>query len=122
MIKAFYLIRKDLQMSATKLGIQIGHGTDIIHLEANPDAQGQLEFARFKGWLAADRRKIVLGVKTLEKLMNLAKSLEEAKIPYDIIRDKGYTEFDGVETVTGLIILPIEKEELPKNVRRLRKL
>ena len=120
MIKAYYLMRQDLEMSGPKLGIQIGHGTDIVHLQANSDAHGSLDRMIFTGWLIDDRRKVVLGVKTLEKLNNLLVGLDEAKIPYGVIRDKGYTEFDGVETVTGVVILPIEENDLPKAIKRLR--
>ena len=29
-VKAYFLLREDLNMSISKLGIQVGHGTDLI--------------------------------------------------------------------------------------------
>ena len=116
MIKAFYLIRQDLTMSQSKLAIQIGHGTDLIHIR---HAQFHVNSLNFDAWIEDDRRKILVGVKTEEKMNNLLEKLLDDNIGVDIIRDKGFTEFDG-ETVTGLVIHPIDEERLPKAIRRLR--
>lgn len=31
-IKAYYIMREDLNMSEAKLAVQVGHGTDMIHM------------------------------------------------------------------------------------------
>lgn len=106
-------------MSASKFAIQIGHGTDFIHLYSQwPYTNPEYE-TPYKEWLATNRRKIILKVKSEEKLKNLMKLLDEKEIDHSLIYDKGYTELDS-ETLTGLVIHPIDEEKLPKNIRRLR--
>ena len=123
-IKAVFIIRRDLEMSSTKLGIQIGHGTDFIHLASSHDLSlkdwHRQHNPYYGKWLTEfDRRKIVVAAKTEKKLTNIAKMLDETDILYDLIYDKGYTEF-GKETLTGLVIHPIDETHLPKAVQKLR--
>ena len=113
MIKACYVMRADLPMTHVKFAIQIGHGTDLVHLRgrANP---------WYDAWLtAATRRKAVLRAKTEADLAKIAAACAAAGIAADPIVDEGYTEF-GRRTTTGLVIHPTEEERLPKAVRRLR--
>jgi peptidyl-tRNA hydrolase len=116
MIQAYFVIRKDLKMSPAKLAIQIGHGTDFIHISNNPPDKSYLE------WLNKyDRRKIVLEIKSLEILKNLSQLLLEKRIEHKIIEDFGYTEFEG-RTITGIVICPIDKNELQKKVKKVSRL
>ena len=116
MIKAFYIIRKDLDMSPTKLAIQIGHGTDLIHIR---HSEYSVKSINFDDWIQENRRKIVLGIKSEEKLNNILVKLLDDNIGVDSIYDEGYTEFDG-KTLTGLIVHPIDEDRLPKAVKRLQ--
>lgn len=116
MILAYFIIRKDLNMFPAKLGIQIGHGTDFIHLSNNPTTKPYLR------WLNLyDRRKIVLEIKSLEALENLSKLLLKKRVEHKIIEDSGYTEFAG-KTITGIVICPIDKNELKKKVKKVSRL
>ncbi len=122
MIKTIYVIRKDLNMSGPKIAVQVGHGTDFIHMRTLLNYTG--EYGRrhdiwYAQWIADDRRKSVVGIKTEVKLKNLIKTLKDATIRFNEIWDKGYTELDG-ETLTGIVIHPMDADELPKAVTRLR--
>ena len=124
MIKTIYVIRKDLNMSGPKISVQVGHGTDFIHMRTLLDHTG--EYGRkydiwYARWIANDRRKSLVGIKGETQLKNLMKTLKDANIRFNEIWDKGYTELDG-ETLTGVVIHPIDSDEepLPKAVTRLR--
>jgi len=114
MIKAMYVMREDLNMSSAKLAVQVGHGTDFIHVNSH-----NADDCEYDGWIEQNRRKIVVRIKTEIKLKNLMKVLDDNNILYDQIWDAGYTEFDGA-TFTGIVIQPIDDSRLPKAVTRLR--
>lgn len=113
MIKAYYVIRKDIKMSKAKLGVQIGHGTDFIHLMIN---------GNYRKWIEENRRKIVCGISTIEDLQKLIDNLKNDKIGYHEIIDLGFTEFNNVPTLTGIVIYPIDDETMPKYLKRLQTL
>ena len=98
-------------MSAAKLAVQVGHGTDMVHAFCGFDI--------YTLWKSQDRRKIVLSIKTEKKLNNLISVLQEKNILHRMIMDLGLTELDGL-TTTGIVILPIEEDKLPKQVQRLQ--
>lgn len=108
MIKAYYVIRKDLGMSAAKLAVQVGHGTQLLMRNSDPYI--------IKDWEEfSDSRKIVCEISSEEKLNNLFESLVSNKVK---IVDSGYTEFDG-KTFTGIAFF-IDDTELPNKVKRLQ--
>ncbi len=113
-IKAYYLIRQDINMSTAKLAVQIGHGTDFIHLVGSCN-----NVLYYEKWLSNNRKKILLKIDTLEKLFNIEHLLKESNIEYALIYDNGLTEF-GEKTLTGLVIYPTSPEQIPKQVKRLR--
>ena len=114
MLRAYYIIRQDLGMSAGKMAVQVGHGTGKIYTY-------RYNIPGLEDWMAnCDATKIVLRVKTLKKLYNLMKILEDNEIPFSDIRDKGYTEFDGRLTLTGIVIFPIDKNKLPEQIQKLQ--
>lgn len=110
MYKAYYILRRDLNMSAAKLAVQVGHGTDMVHAWTG--------FDTYMLWKSQNRRKVVLSIKTEIKLNNLITLLQKENIAYREIVDLGLTELDGL-TMTGIVILPIE-DRLPKQVQRLQ--
>ena len=62
MLRAFYLLRQDLEMSPGKLAVQVGHGTGLIYMN-------RYQIPNLEEWMSDfDATKIVLRVKTLEKL------------------------------------------------------
>lgn len=112
MYKAYYILRRDLNMSTAKLAVQVGHGTDLVHSWAS--------FDTYMLWKLQDRRKIVLSIKTEKKLNNLITLLQEnIMVQYREIVDLGLTELDGL-TTTGIVIMPIDENKLPKQVQRLQ--
>ena len=124
MIKAIYVIRRDLNMSGPKIAVQVGHGTDFVHTRPNhtyTSKEGRKYTMCYCRWMGSEgnRRKSVVGIKTEKKIKNVIKILKDNNIRFDEIWDAGYTELDG-ETMTGIVIHPIEDDELPKAVRRLR--
>lgn len=98
-------------MSTAKLAIQVGHGTDMVHACSSFDI--------YMLWKSQNRRKIILSIKTKTKLNNLITVLQEKNIFYKEIVDLGLTELDEL-TMTGVVILPIKKDKLPKQVQRLQ--
>jgi len=113
MITAFFLLRRDLEMSDAKLAVQVGHGTDFIHMSGKDNTS-------YAGWLnGADRRKIVLEVNTEDHLTNIIMILERIGTRFDVIEDWLGSEFEG-KRVTGVVVHPLEEQYLPKKLKRLR--
>ncbi len=117
MSKIYFIMRKDLNMSPAKLAVQIGHGMDYAYgaLNIHPEILSD----RFIKWVENQRKKIVLEIKNEEKLETAKNKLSEQGIIYFSIIDNGLTEFDG-KTNTGIIILPISDDKIPKYIKRLR--
>jgi peptidyl-tRNA hydrolase len=114
MIKAYYILRQDLGMTSAKRAVQVGHGTDYIHLNANTNTY-------YPEWLTTfNRRKIILRIKDESALQELCKMLLNEKIPFVEIKDAGLTEFNGEETLTGIMVYPYPEDELPKKFTRLQ--
>lgn len=115
MIKAYYVIREDLEMSQAKFGVQIGHGTQLLVLNAKDHELGE--------WIhGADSRKIICKISSEAKLNNLVDYLISWSHHFSAIYDSGYTEFKG-RTLTGVcFFIDDEKdpEELIHKIRRLR--
>lgn len=104
--KAYFLLRKDLNMSPAKLAVQVGHGVDFIH--TSPVDLGD--------WYKDDRRKIVLQVEDEAALEKISKLLEERNVDFKFIEDKGFTEFQK-ETITGIVIYPTR--DVPGMIKHL---
>ena len=121
MIKAYYVIRKDIKMSKAKLGVQIGHGTDFIHFDGTDSRFGDWS-ENYVKWINENRRKIVCGISDLNDLEKLTNNLKTDKIGYHEIIDLGFTEFNNVPTLTGIVIYPIDDETIPKYLKRLQTL
>jgi peptidyl-tRNA hydrolase len=133
--KSFFIFRADLGMSSAKLAVQVGHGTDMIHMCA-PLGRSPVEVSgvrpemvisdlaktvsAYGEWLASDRTKIVLDVPSKEALDEARGLLKTRGVSFCDVVDKGLTELGGV-TVTGLVIFPVDEKELPGRVRHMPK-
>lgn len=111
-VKAWYVMRTDIEMSPGKLSVQVGHGTDFIHMTSalNP---------YYEFWMKEDggnRRKVVLRG-DLAHIEKLEKVCTEAGMICRWIGDAGLTEFGG-PTVTGLVICPHDDANEPKLLKR----
>lgn len=114
MIKAYYVFRKDLNMTPAKLAVQCGHGTQLLMLSEN--------YKILEDWkLNSDSRKVVCEISSEEKLHNLYNTLTEY-IDIEEIWDSGYTEFNG-KTLTGIAFMiddEYTQQEVLKKVKRLQ--
>lgn len=112
-IKAWFVMRLDLPMSQGKFGVQVGHGTDFIHMigDKNP---------YYSAWIdpnLGNRRKIALRANSLAEIEKLKAECEASGMLTQIIADAGLTEF-GQPTITGLVILPHDDALIPKLLKR----
>jgi PTH2 family peptidyl-tRNA hydrolase len=112
-IKAWYVMRLDLPMSQGKFGVEIGHGTDMIHMSGPKNPY-------YQPWLnpqIGNRRKVVLRAKSLEDIEKVQAACEEAGMITFLIKDAGLTEFDG-PTTSGLVICPHDDANIPSVLKR----
>lgn len=109
--KAYFLMREDLNMSTAKLGINIGHGVDMIWQYCNK--------YDLNNWMDNSRKKIVLKVSNEGQLNNAKRELESLGFSYEEIWDIGLTEFGGNRTLTGIVMFPTNKS-MPPKIKRLR--
>lgn len=83
----------------------------VLQVEKNTD---------FAYWIENEFRKIVLYCKNEEALLNLKSELENNNILYCEIRDKGYTAFNGKETLTCIGIEPLKKSILNQFTKKFQ--
>jgi PTH2 family peptidyl-tRNA hydrolase len=111
-VKAWFIMRTDIEMSPGKLAVQVGHGTDFIHMlgDRNP---------YYTFWMHAqggNRRKIVLRG-DIDHILKVKAACEEVGMVCHLIGDAGLTEFNG-PTVTGMCICPHNDAFAPKILKR----
>lgn len=99
MLKAYYVLRTDLNMPASKFAVQVGHGTQ--YLMQNIDSQTLLY------WMCeSDSRKIICTCSSQEKLLNIMRKVMTSSkvLGCTIIEDSGYTFFKE-RTRTGIVFM-----------------
>ena len=112
-IKAWFVMRLDLPMTQGKFGVQIGHGTDMIHINAANNKY-------YNDWInpeIGNRRKSVLRVNNEAEMEKIKIACQETGMIVDYIGDAGLTEF-GVPTITGIVIHPHDGTLIPKELIR----
>jgi len=120
----YIIVRKDLVpvMGIGKTAAQVAHASLGAVLEGRT---GRLiDDPAVNGWLAGLFTKLVVYVKTKQKLLNLMKKLDEADIRYCPINDACSTklkpeEADGT-TLTCVGLMPILSSETPKFLSKLQ--
>jgi peptidyl-tRNA hydrolase len=110
-MRAFYIIRKDLNLSPAKLAVQVGHGTCLIY------NSHELSDA-IKRWNKNNMKKIVVSVDNETKMNNIWDKLSRDKYFSHMIFDLGLTELSGF-TYTGIVLL-VAENDIPNYIRRLR--
>jgi len=105
--KQVIVIRRDLEMSPAKLGVQIAHGAIESYIRTNPVIREE--------WHMEGMRKIVLMIKTLDELKELKKSVKNAIC----IIDFGLTELEP-NTITGLTFPIMLNEDINKITKHLK--
>ena len=132
-IKQIIVIREDLDMSRGKIASQAAHAS----MKALVDAMKHIDMKRvietedgldydtrpamyldldedkeLKAWLEGSFTKIVVYVKSEEKLMQLYEKVQKAGLRVSLIIDNGTTEFGGVKTKTCIAIGPHAAERI----------
>jgi PTH2 family peptidyl-tRNA hydrolase len=105
--KQVIIIRKDVDMSPAKLGVQIAHGAIESYIRTNPLIRDE--------WYMEGMRKIVLMAQTLEELKNIVRGCPEAIY----IIDFGLTEIEP-NTITGITFPIMLNEDIDKITRHLK--
>lgn len=118
----YIIVRKDLVpiMGIGKTSAQVAHAS----LGAVLDKGALLDTPEVRGWLAGPFTKLVVYVKTKQKLLNLIAKLNELGIRtkpiYDACRTKLDPEESDGSTLTCVGIAPILADDTPKCLRTLR--
>lgn len=134
----YIVVRKDLvpKMGVGKTAAQVAHASLGAVIE-----KGYYEEENFFGtkqwevtniirgkdidaWFRGRFTKLVVYVKTKQKLLNLAKKLDNEGIRYKLIYDACHTvlepeESDGT-TLTCMGVIPISRDNIPKFLRKLQ--
>jgi peptidyl-tRNA hydrolase, PTH2 family len=105
--KQVIVIRKDIEMSPAKLGVQVAHGSIESYVKTDPAIRDE--------WYMEGMRKIVLMVNSKEELTNILRSCHSAVY----IVDFGLTELEP-NTVTGLTFPIMLTEDIDKITKHLK--
>jgi peptidyl-tRNA hydrolase len=117
----YIVVRKDLvpTMGIGKTAAQVAHAS----LGAILDGDHILDHPAIKGWINGPFAKLVVYVKTKQKLLNLMDKLDGEGIRYvpinDACRTKLTPEEDG-RTLTCIGVIPIVTAETPKYLKKLQ--
>jgi PTH2 family peptidyl-tRNA hydrolase len=107
-IKMVAVIRNDLNMRKGKMVVQGGHGFVQSVLEQyDRSARGVID-----EWHVEGQRKICVRAKSEEELQQLYAASIAANIHAVQIIDAGHTEFNGVPTMTCIVVGPATDEQL----------
>jgi len=105
--KQVIIIRKDIEMSPAKLGVQVAHGAIESYIKTDPLIRDE--------WYMEGMRKIVLAANSKEDLTNILRSCSQAIY----IIDFGLTELEP-NTVTGLAFPIMLSENIDKFTKHLK--
>ena len=123
--KQVIVVNRNLNMPQGKLAAQVSHASlgalfkcgvkldDMLHI----DLKGGTAVEQ---WINGNFTKIVLYVKSDEKLQEVFKKAENAKLSCALITDAGLTVFDGKSTQTCVGIGPVFPDELIGITDKLR--
>jgi len=124
----YILVRNDLEMSHGKMAAQVSHASvgavteDCYPRISLKDNLEQFQAARAT-WFENSFTKVVLRVKTKQKMLNLIDKLIEEGIPHSVIKDACRTEIapeeDGT-TLTCVGLVPLFRDQVPKFISKLR--
>ncbi len=127
--KQVIVMRKDLNMRKGKMIAQGAHASLAVLLdrllgpyEMRSDLNGfplgindtLEEGDPMYEWITKSFKKIVVGAESLAQCVDVYQEAKKAGIPCSLIEDKGYTEFNGVNTITCCAIGPGDPEEIDK--------
>jgi len=109
--KQCIVVRKDLQMSSGKFGVQCAHASE--ESTALTDSETLLQW-RLEGF-----RKVVLSADSVADILKLEAKCIELKIPHFTVYDFGLTELEP-NTLTCIGIGPGKNEDIDKVTKRIK--
>lgn len=114
--KQVIVVNRNLNMPHGKLSAQVSHASLGALFKCGQKSNTELhidfeEGSAVERWINHRFTKVVLYVKSEEKLLEVARKAEEAGLPTALIQDAGFTFFDGVPTHTCVGIGPAFPEE-----------
>lgn len=123
-VKQVIVVRTDLNMTSGKVAAQVAHGamlfilrklTPFIEVPQHCDHDDEPEVVDFinlspftedeKIWMGGEITKVVVGVKSLDKLLELKNHADALGVTAHLMVDNGYTELEP-QTITCLAIGP----------------
>lgn len=111
--KQIIVLRKDLNMRKGKMVAQGAHASMAVILNqmgvnSNGDRMlyGNGMSDALQQWLSGHFTKICVSVNSEQELLDLHAAVSAAGIPCSLIKDSGFTEFNGVPTYTAVGIGP----------------
>lgn len=134
----YIVVRKDLveKMGIGKTAAQVAHASLGAVIERVQDEVEGFSGRRVvettkliktpdvNAWFNGIFTKLVVYVKTKQKLLNLAKKLDGDNIRYKLIYDACLTALDPEEedgtTLTCMGIIPVNRDRVPKCLRKLQ--
>ena len=111
--KQVIVLRKDLNMRKGKMVAQGAHASMAATLE-------NLEHPDVKAWLNGRFAKIVVSVDSEEELFAIHEKAKNAGLVCSLIRDSGFTEFNGVPTYTAVAVGPSLAEKVDEITGQLK--
>jgi len=115
--KQVIVARKDLQMPPGKLSAQVAHASMAAVFEMSRRTENSIildwqQQGALEKWLKERFTKVVLQVKSEDKLISIYEKAKEAGLPVSLITDAGFTVFNGEPTKTCLAIGPVYPDQL----------
>lgn len=131
-IKQVIIIRTDLNMRKGKMIAQGSHASMKVFFDRMGTNDSDAYDPYYSGdyycdftpemieWKQGNFTKIVVGVNSLQELLELEKQANDAGIVNAIITDLGLTEFKDIPTITCLAIGPDKSEKIDKITSHLK--
>ena len=127
----YIVVRKDLveDMGVGKTSAQVAHASlgaviKKIYMDDNRNHTILKNTPAIENWFNYKFTKLVIYVKTKQKLLNLAEKLGEDKISYKLIYDCCLTKLEPEEkdgtTLTCMGIEPLFRDKVPKYLQKLQ--
>lgn len=104
-MKQSIVVRTDLGMGKGKTAAQAAHASLQAYLDADLDIR--------EGWRGSGMKKIVLGVDSEHRLMELYEEARMEGLPAALVTDAGHTQVDP-GTKTAIAVGPAGDEEVDR--------
>lgn len=124
-VKQVIVMRTDLNMRKGKMAAQAAHASMKVILDQNISQwkSDTLEICydnRFRSWLGGVFTKIVVGIDSELKLLEIFNNAKEQGMYCSLIKDNGLTEFNGIPTITCCAIGPEYSDKLDQLTGKLK--